>query len=208
MKKRMDKLVNEIKVSKKMLLFLFVLGLIAIIVGTIFVIVLKDSDQILVEKYLASFFNKIKNNNLNYIYALKNVSINNYFFILAIWLLGISIVGIPIIIFGYFMKCFVLGFSLTSILLNYKFKGIILSFIYIFPHHVINFLIYIVLISYSLTVSLKLIDAIIKKKNINFRLIINKYFLIFILSFILITLTNLFEVYVTPLLIKYFINLT
>ncbi len=202
MKKAMDKLVSGLKINRKMLLFLIVLGLIALIVGSIFVVILNATDKSLIKDYLETFINNVDSGKLDYMQALKNISISNYSYIIIAWLLGISVIGIPITIFMYFMKCFMIGFSIASIIINFKLKGTLLAFIYVFPHHIINLIMYTVLILYSLTLSLKIGEAVLKKKSINFKLIINKYLLILILSLIVITLMNLFEVYITPILIK------
>lgn len=202
MKKVMDKLVNGLKINRKMLLFLIVLGLIALIVGSIFVVILNATDKSLIKDYLETFINNVDSGKLDYMQALKNISISNYSYIIIAWLLGISVIGIPITIFMYFMKCFMVGFSIASIIINFKLKGTLLAFIYVFPHHIINLIMYTVLILYSLTLSLKIGEAVLKKKSINFKLIINKYLLILILSLIVVTLMNLFEVYITPILIK------
>lgn len=202
MKKAMDKLVSGLKINRKMLLFLIVLGLIALIVGSIFVVILNATDKSLIKDYLETFINNVDSGKLDYMQALKNISISNYSYIIIAWLLGISVIGIPITIFMYFMKCFMVGFSIASIIINFKLKGTLLAFIYVFPHHIINLIMYTVLILYSLTLSLKIGEAVLKKKSINFKLIINKYLLILILSLIVITLMNLFEVYITPILIK------
>ena len=200
--KKVDKLVNGIKLNKKLFLFLVTLGIVGIIVGSIFAVGLKVDDKMLIKEYLDNYLNNINDNKLNYLEALKNISISNYLFIILIWILGISLIGIPIIIFMYFMKCFMLGFSISAILINYNFKGLLFALLYIFPHLIINILIYIILILYALTLSLKILEAVIKKKNINFKYIMNKYLVIILFSFLVITLTNLFEVYLTPILIK------
>lgn len=205
MRKIMDKLVSGLKINKKMVIFLVTIGIISIVVGSIFVVVLNNDDKYLITKYLNDFFNNIKDNKLNYLNALKNVSISNYLYIFIIWLLGISVIGIPIMIFMYFMKCFMLGFSIASILINYKFKGLLLSLIYIFPHHIIAIIIYTILLVYSLTLSIKIGQAFLFKKCLNFKLIINKYLFVLIISFAIITLTNLYEVYLLPIVLKNFI---
>ena len=164
--------------------------------------ILNATDKSLIKDCLETFINNVDSGKLDYMQALKNISISNYSYIIIAWLLGISVIGIPITIFMYFMKCFMVGFSIASIIINFKLKGTLLAFIYVFPHHIINLIMYTVLILYSLTLSLKIGEAVLKKKSINFKLIINKYLLILILSLIVVTLMNLFEVYITPILIK------
>ena len=99
----MDKL--KIKINKKIFVFLFVLMLMGIIAGSIFTTILNSSDKELVINHLNEFIDNINNNKLDYIFALKNNLITNISYVILIWLLGISVIGLPIII-----KMFYSGF--------------------------------------------------------------------------------------------------
>ena len=48
----------------------------------------------------------------------------------------------------------------------------------------------------------KIIDAVLKKEKIDFKAIMNRYLLILLMSLVFIIITTLFEVYITPRLIK------
>lgn len=198
MKKVMDKLKLAIKNNKKTIFFLGTVALIAIIFGSLFSVILNESDKNLVNEYISNFFENIKKNNLNYIMALKNGSISSLSYILIVWLLGISIIGMPIVLFMYFSKFFVIGFSISSIIKGYGIKGCLLSFAYIFPHQIIYIIAYTMLSIYSIKMSIKLISTIIKKDKIDFKPIINKYLFVLLLSIITSLLALLFEVFVTP----------
>ncbi len=198
MKKVMDKLKLAIKNNKKTIFFLVTVALIAIIFGSLFSVILNESDKNLVNEYISNFFENIKKNNLNYIMALKNGSISSLSYILIVWLLGISIIGMPIVLFMYFSKFFVIGFSISSIIKGYGLKGCLLSFAYIFPHQIIYIIAYTMLSIYSIKMSIKLISTIIKKDKIDFKPIINKYLFVLLLSIITSLLALLFEVFVTP----------
>ena len=169
MKKVMDKLKLAIKNNKKMIFFLGIIAIVAIVFGSLFSVMLNESDKNLVSEYISNFFENIKNNNLNYIMALKNGSIGSLSYILIVWLLGISIIGMPIVLFMYFSKFFVIGFSISSIIKGYGFKGCLLSFAYIFPHQIIYIIAYTMLSMYSIKMSIKLISTIIKKDKIGGR---------------------------------------
>ena len=169
MKKQMDKLKKKTTSNKKIIVFLVGLFLIGLIAGSIFITIISKSDQALVKEYIKEFVNKADKNKLNYLEALKNASLSNGLFIVIVWLLGFSIIGIPIVIFMYFSKAFILGFSLSSFILQYKFKGLLLALIYFFPHHVVNILAYTLILIYSLKISFILINSIIKKKTISFK---------------------------------------
>lgn len=202
MKKQMDKLKTKTTSNKKIIVFLVGLFLIGLIAGSIFITIISKSDQALVKEYIKEFVNKADKNKLNYLEALKNASLSNGLFIVIVWLLGFSIIGIPIVIFMYFSKAFILGFSLSSFILQYKFKGLLLALIYFFPHHVVNILAYTLIMIYSLKISFILINSIIKKKTISFKAIMNRYLIVFAVSIGMVIVASLYECFVVPFLIK------
>ena len=202
MKKQMDKLKNKTISNKKIIVFLVGLFLIGLIAGSIFITIISKSDQALVKEYIKEFVNKSDKNKLNYLEALKNASLSNGLFIVIVWLLGFSIIGIPIVIFMYFSKAFILGFSLSSFILQYKFKGLLLALIYFFPHHVVNILAYTLIMIYSLKISFILINSIIKKKTISFKAIMNRYLIVFAVSIGMVIVASLYECFVVPFLIR------
>ena len=200
--KWMDKLKGTIKVNKKTLLFFTILLIIGIIAGSIFMAILSETDKKLVTDYFNNYISNIENNKLNYLESIKNGLFNNLLYIIIIWILGISIIGIPIVTIMFFIKSFTLGFSIASIVFNYKLKGCLLNFINIFPHQMIYFLIYMLITTYSIFFSLKMINSIINKKNMDFKIMMNKYVKILIISVIAITIGIIIETFITPLLIK------
>lgn len=202
MKKQMDKLKKKTTSNKKIIVFLVGLFLIGLIAGSIFITIISKSDQALVKEYIKEFVNKADKNKLNYLEALKNASLSNGLFIVIVWLLGFSIIGIPIVIFMYFSKAFILGFSLSSFILQYKFKGLLPALIYFFPHHVVNILAYTLIMIYSLKISFILINSIIKKKTISFKAIMNRYLIVFVVSIGMVIVASLYECFVVPFLIK------
>lgn len=196
----MDKLKQIIKSNKKSIIFLFILMIIALISGSIFNIILNDADKQLVQESIEIFLNSFTT--LNTTETLKTGIINQFIFITVIWLLGFSIIGIPIILFSFFCKIFVLGFSISSFISIYNLKGCLLSLTYVFPHHIINIINYGFLTIISLKVSFSLLHAIVKKRKIDFKPIINQYLLSLGLSLILGLFSTLLEVYLMPILVN------
>ena len=178
MKKKINILKEYFKVNKKMFLFFEVLLLVCVLSCSIFSLTLNDTDAVLVSEYLNNFIESISNN--SYKDALLNAVLSNSLILTIIFLLGFSVIGIPFVILIFFYKAFIIGFSFASIILNFKSKGILLSFFYIFPHHALNLLVLMVLIIYSVLISLNLIRAIISKTNINTNNI--KYLKLYLLS--------------------------
>ena len=169
--------------------------------------ILSETDKKLVTDYFNNYISNIENNKLNYLESIKNGLFNNLLYIIIIWILGISIIGIPIVTIMFFIKSFTLGFSIASIVFNYKLKGCLLNFINIFPHQMIYFLIYMLITTYSIFFSLKMINSIINKKNMDFKIMMNKYVKILIISVIAIIIGIIIETFITPLLIKIIIPL-
>ncbi len=121
-----------------MLTFLLGILLIGILAGSLFIVMLNSSDKTMIKDYLEQFTNSVQSHKLNYGQALMSSLGTNLFFVIMIWLLGISVIGLPIMIFFYFSKAFILGFSVSSIIYQYKLKGCLLAFFYVFPHHIGN----------------------------------------------------------------------
>ena len=191
MKKQMDKLKKKTSSNKRIIIFLFGLFMIGLIAGSLFVTIISKTDQALVKEYVKEFIARIDKGKLNYIDAFKNTSISNITFLIIAWLLGLS---------------FILGFSLSSFILQYKAKGILVAIFYFFPHHIINMLSYTLMMIYSLKISYVLINSIIKKKSINFKPIMNRYLMILGICISMIIVAALYECFIVPFIIQKFIG--
>lgn len=196
-----DKLLNQ----RKKYLFLMIIMLAGILSSIIFLFLISKEDKTVLMQEINTFFANIKGNNLNIVNTFINSISSNLLSISLIWLLGISIIGIPFIIFFLFFKSFVFGFSIASIIAKYGFKGILLAFSYIFPHQLIYLVIWLLLSFYALSFSLKLIRLLFLKKNINIRDHFFKYLKIGGICVITAILCSLFETYISPHFINLFI---
>ena len=196
------KYMDKFKRNKSLSIFLLIMLIVGVISGIIFSTVLSAQDKTLVTNYLNSFFNNINSNKFDYTNALFNTLGNNYLYIFFMWLLGISIVGIPIIIFMFFAKSFMLGFIISAFLINYKWKGLLYTFLYVFPHQLINLFAYLLLSIYALKIAFRMLSSIYKKETINFGRMIRFYARILLLVISILTVTTLYEIYVVPYLIK------
>ncbi|MBR2834011.1 MAG: stage II sporulation protein M [Bacilli bacterium] len=200
MKKYMDKFKSNIYINKNLFIFLLVIVIIGIASGTIFSIILGANDKELVGNYLNNFFSNL--DKLNYEVSITNSLIFTILFVIIIWFLGLSVVGFFLVLFLLFLKSFILGFSVGSIIINLKLKGVIISFIYVFPHQVINIFIFILISAYALIVSFKIIRGLMKKRVVDFRNILNRYLIILTFSIFILIFTSLYEVYIMPFLLN------
>lgn len=207
MKKYMDKLKSNIRINKNLFVFLVVIIAVGVASGSVFVTVLNDSDKIMVSDYLNNFLNNLNSNNLNYNGTLINTLIFTLGLAILIWLLGISVIGFILILLFLFIKAFALGFSIGSIIINFNFKGILIALAYIVPHHIIDLMIYLLISSYALVLSYRLISSFTKKKNFDFKGIFNRYLFILGFSLIILLFSVLYEVYLAPSLINMIVNI-
>ena len=195
----MDKI---FKVNKKLSYCIIVLTIVGLISGIMFVFILKDSDYHNVTESLNGFINGVLNNELNYGLSLKSNMIANIIYVFVIWGLGISFIGLPIILFLYFIKVFSIGFTISAITLNYGLRGLVYSFIYIFPHNILNVFIFGFLTIYSVIYSFRISSSFFKKESVDFKPIINKHKYVLLIALLGVIITSLYSTYIMPYILK------
>ena len=202
-----SKIYNLILPNKIINIFIYSLVIFGIISGSIFLIMSNETDKTSVIEQITNFFNNINTNNIDNVQALKNSLIINYIFIITIFILGFSIIGIIINVFLVYLKGFLVGFSISSIFLTYNYKGIIAAIIYTIPSQLLNIIIISILSIYSIMFSKHLITVILSKKPVSTRNILKKYSIIFIFGVIVTLISSLLEVYLFPNILKLIISL-
>ncbi len=203
--KILDMLKNKIKYNKKTMLFLVIIVIIGILTGSFFSVILNQNDKQLVIDNITNYIENI--NKINNLEILKNTFIVNILVIFGIWILGISVIGLFIVIILLFWKSFTLSFTVSSFILTYNLKGLLLSFIYIFPHLIINMLIYLYIGSYALKFSILIIKCIFHKINLDLRKLMIIYLKVLIISLIIIIISSLYESFIMPFFLKYLVPL-
>ena len=193
-------IIDFIKKRKLFSILLFVF-ICSFILGVFFIFFISDDNKVLVKDGITLYFNGLSNLNYtdNFIVGL----INNIGIALIIWLLGISIFGCFIIFIIYFIKCFVVSFSFSSIIYVYGFKGIILSSIYSICYF-INLGILFILSYYAISFSVLLFKYFFKNKDYNRIVIVKRYFKVLIISLVFIILNLIIDSYLIPRILLLF----
>lgn len=198
MKKNMDKFKRTIALNKKIVIFLIGLSLIGILFGAFYTVLLQDTDKTLVKDYMTEFLTSVSQKKVGNMHTYINSSLSTSIFLVAVWILGISIIGVPIMLFMYFSKTFVMGFSIASFILQLKAKGCLVAFLYFVPHTILIFGFYILLLNYAITLSFKLAESFFKKKSIDFKVILYRYSMILGVCIVGCLILNLYEAFVLP----------
>ena len=196
--KIIDIIFNDLKKDKNIYYSLIAVLIISFVFGLLFITILKDSDKSLLINQISNYFESIKNGQK---LDLLNVLFKNNGILLLIWILGFSIIGIPILICILFYKGFTLSFTVTSLIYTFKVDGILLSFIYIFPHLILNILFYFILTYYSFKLSLEFIYLLFNKKKFNTNYL-KKYIIVLLISLVFISISSIYETFIIPYLIK------
>lgn len=205
MKFNIKKTKNNILKQKKLYLFLIGLMVTGLIAGILFWFVISKEDKLLVTKNLTDFFSCIKEgNSINYGASLLNSVVTSLIYVVLIWLLGISIIGLPIILVMMAIKSFIVGFSIVSIISSYGLKGIVGAFVYVFPHQIVFLLLLILLGFYASAFCIKLFKYLFLKQMINFKEAMRKYLKILGISCLSVLVISLFETFISTYLIKFF----
>lgn len=205
----MNKLFSKLKLpsikGKRLYLFLLLIFIVGVVFGSIFITILNETDKNAVITQIASFFDQIKSNKIDYLGVLKNSVTANLLYIAFIWILGISIIGIPVIVIMLFLKGFMIGFSIAAIIAKYKLIGMLGALTYIFPHVILSVLVIFLMSYYALKLSFSLLKAVLERKSINFNEIISRYSFVMLTSIIIMVVASLIETFISPYIIKIFL---
>lgn len=208
MNKKLNSGLALILPNKKVNLFVIFIVILGIISGSLFLMVLNENDKSEVINEISTFMTNINTNSINNLNSFKNSLIEGMILIILAWILGMSIIGVIFNIFFIYMKSFTIGFSISSFILVYKYKGILSSLVYTVPSQLINILIILILGVYTLLFSKYLFKMIfLKDKTVNLGKFFKKYVLVFGICILLCLMSALCEAYLLPSLLKVMIKL-
>lgn len=208
MKKKINNIQSIIFPCNKINIFIITILFLGIISGAIFSNIIDLNNQKLVIDKINQFISNINTNNINSLIAFKNSISINFSYIIIIWTLGLTIIGIPFNILLLYIKGFIFGFSTSAFILSLGYKGIIISTIYTIFGQLLNIIIILTLSIYSIMFTKNLLKQIIKQKQ---TLTISKFFktysIILMISVVLSFISSINETFIFPALIKLIIKL-
>ncbi len=152
-------------------------------------------------RYLDSFLNQAGMIEVNTEKALSEVLFNDIIIILAFYILGLTVIGIPVVLGIIFARGFVLGFSVGFLILKKNIQGVVLACAAVLPQNVlfIPALLLGGVISLSFTI-------LLTRRFFNSKLLIGPVFFAYSALMLMVTAcaagAGLIEVYLTPVLIK------
>lgn len=192
---------NGIK-KRKIFLIICIIILLSIIIGILYLAMLNKEGKEIVFNTINTYFkdlNSSKAINNNFVNVLKN----NIILTGIMWFLGVSLVGVIFEVLFLILKGFSLGFSISSFIYVFKFKGIYIGLVYLLPS-IFNLLIYLILGFFAINYSIYLYKYLFKNAAINLSLLMKKYLKVLVLSLILLIISSVIEVFLIPNVLKLF----
>lgn len=211
MRKRMNQNVvaNYIRENSSMYLFVIVLFLMGVIFGAVIVNSLSFTQKEDLFYYLNQFFGQMENGKLAESSDLFRQSFfHNIKFIGLMWLLGISIIGLPIILILLFTKGMVVGFTVGFLVNQMGWNGFLLAFVSILPQNFIIIPVFIVTASVAVMFSLKMIQRqFLKKYSQPIFPLFKSYAATFLLAILCLSAAAAVEAYLSPMFMKSVVSL-
>jgi len=182
-----------------------VLFLMGIIFGAIMVNSLSDHQKEDLFYYLNQFFGQVEEGAMVSSQDLLKLSfLHNLKFAGLIWILGVSIIGLPLIFVLLFIKGIVVGFSVGFFVNQMGWHGLLLAFGSLLPQNLFIIPAFIFVAACSVSLSIKLIRKIFIRQTFSFQLVpvFSRYVLAYIATILVITIAASIEAYLTPALMK------
>ncbi len=154
--------------------------------------------------YFQSFFSVLGKEPIQSTFVFKQSLLNNSQFVLIIWVLGITVIGLPLILTIIAIKGFIIGFSVSFLVEGMGFKGFLFALAAVLPQNL--FIVPGVLFAGVLGISFSLSMFRRRKSQLKRRFSseLTVYSFNILISLLLLFIGSLIEGYITPIFIKLF----
>lgn len=153
--------------------------------------------------YVKNFSTTINSGSINYKSILLETIKSNMPMMLVVWFLGLTMVGIPIILIIDIIKGFTIGFSISFIINGMGIKGMWFSLLGVLPQNIIYIPCIIFASVLAMEFSLMILkDRADKQRTSNIWVRITSYSFSFMLVVIFMFVGFFMEAYVTPNMVK------
>ena len=202
-----DLILRHIYENFKLYLIVIIIFIIGIVAGVIFINNVNGDQATEIQNYITEFINLLKQDyHIDTGKLLKKSLSDNLILIITMWLLGSTVIGIPIVMGIVLFRGFCIGYSVSAIIATLGVQKGILFFTVTMLLHNLIFIPVIICMTIS---CMKLYKSIMKdRRRENIKLEIIRHTLISIMLSLLLVVASLVESYVSTnllmLTIKFF----
>ncbi|MGN1400583.1 MAG: stage II sporulation protein M [Bacillus sp. (in: firmicutes)] len=200
---------QHIREHSSLYIFIVVLFLMGVICGSVIVNSLSITQKEDLFYYLNRFFGEAGNKSLitpmdMFLGSLKH----NLQFIGIIWILGISIIGIPVILILLFLKGVMVGFTVGFLVNSMGWKGFLIAIGSILPQNLIMVPLTIFITVVALTFCIQIIQRVfLKNVRQSMKPMMLQYLLAFVICAVFIGGAGLIEAYFSPVMLAKLVHL-
>lgn len=196
--------INHITEHSSLYVFITVLFLMGVIFGAVLVNSLSFSQKEDLFYYLSQFFGQVSQGEVATTNEIFSQSVlHNFKYISVIWILGISIIGLPVILILLFLKGMVVGFTVGFLVNQMGWSGFLLSFASILPQNIFIVPVFIIISVLAVSLSMKMISRIfLKQIRMPLKPVLIRYLSFFVLSIFCLIAAGAIEAYLSPVFMK------
>ncbi|NSL50438.1 stage II sporulation protein M [Calidifontibacillus erzurumensis] len=197
-------LIKHFQENSSIYLFTTVLFLIGVIFGAIIVNSLSYSQKEDLYYYLSRFFGQVSNGEFASASLMFKQSFVHYAkYVGLMWILGLSIIGLPIILILLFLKGIVVGFTVGFLVNQMGWYGFLLSFVSVLPQNLLLVPAFIFIGTAAISFSIRMIrKQFVRRVNEPIFPYFVRYSFVMAGMLIIISIASSFEAYISPVLMK------
>ena len=201
-----DLILRHIYENFKLYLIVIIIFIIGIVAGVIFINNVNGEQATEIQNYITEFINLLKQDyHIDTGLLLKKSLSDNLILIITMWLLGSTVIGIPIVMGIVLFRGFCIGYSVSAIIATLGVQKGILFFTVTMLLHNLIFIPVIICMTIS---CMKLYKSIMKdRRRENIKIEIIRHTLISIVLSLFLVVASLIESYVSTNLLMLSINL-
>lgn len=196
--------INHIREYSSLYMFILVLFVMGVICGSVIVNSLSFTQKEDLLYYLSRFFGQVKDGSIASSYQMFLESLkHNIQYISLIWILGISIIGFPLILLLLFLKGTVIGFSVGFLVNAMGWEGFRVALVSVLPQNIILVPVMIFITVLSLALSTNIIRRVfLKQVRQPLKPVLIKYVVALLIAILFISGAGAIEAYFSPTLMK------
>lgn len=196
--------INHITEHSSLYVFITVLFLMGVIFGAVLVNSLSFSQKEDLYYYLSQFFGQVSDGEVATTNEMFTQSVlHNFKYISMIWILGISIIGLPIILILLFLKGMVIGFTVGFLVNQMGWSGFLLSFGSILPQNIFIVPVFIIISVLAVSLSMRMISRIfLKQIRTPLKPVLLRYLFSLVFSVFFLIAAGTVEAYLSPIFMK------
>lgn len=194
---------NHIKSNIYLYLLVLAFFSIGIAAGAFTVKALDEVQRQSLFKYIQGFFQVLADQSIDNTAVLKQSIINSVQTVAAVWILGITIIGIPITLLIIGVRGFILGFTIGFLIDSLGWNGLLFTLVAIIPQNIIIIPCITAICVFSVSFSMMIIkNRMSKRWTNNYWQRLLSYSINVFALLLLSIIGSLIETYVVPELIK------